>query len=114
MWFLMREKISKLKNPYDSDFNENCSHLYSDSSDVEKNMIERETHNTMVTQIKEGMELLSEKEKTVLKNRFFCEEKMTFKAIATALGISAEAVRKIEKKAILKIKEFIARKQISA
>ena len=53
---------------------------------------------------------LNEREKQVIKLRFFDEDKKTYKEIATLLKVSSERVRQIEMETMKKMKEILEKK----
>jgi len=57
-----------------------------------------------IEKIKEILNTLDEKSQIIINNRYFSENKMTFKELANRLNISAEAVRKRESKIIQTLK----------
>lgn len=61
----------------------------------------------LVSSVTKAMDSLSDKEKLIINSRYFQENKLTHKELATKLGISSERVRQIEQGAYSKIKKFI-------
>ncbi len=60
-----------------------------------------------------GMNELSERERLILKSRYFSEEKITHKELSEKMAISSERIRQIEAAALLKVKLFLESKGIN-
>jgi RNA polymerase primary sigma factor len=58
-------------------------------------------------------EILDEREKHIISNRFFSEKKRTLKDIGDEIGLSHSMVKLVQDKALQKIKEFINSQGIS-
>ncbi len=57
--------------------------------------------------ISESLKLLNDKQRTVIKYRFFDENKLTHKEISKKINVSSERVRQIEQEALLKLRNLI-------
>ena len=57
----------------------------------------------------EALSSLSDRERTIIDQRFFREEKVTLSQLGVGLGLSKERVRQIEKQAIGKLKTVLDR-----
>ncbi len=58
--------------------------------------------------LKVAMKSLNEREKTIVRERWLNEKKVTLKALAERFGISLERVRQLEEAAFFKMKELLS------
>ena len=60
--------------------------------------------------IKESLNLLTDRERFIVENRYFVDEPMTLQALSPIFGISHQRVRQIEQAALAKIKKSLIEK----
>jgi RNA polymerase sigma-32 factor len=82
--------------------------LLDEFSNVESNAIKLNLSQYYSAQLQSSLSALNEKEKYVIEHRWFVETKNTLAQIAALLGVSIEGVRKIELRAISKMKACVS------
>ncbi|NGZ05212.1 MAG: sigma-70 family RNA polymerase sigma factor [Magnetococcales bacterium] len=74
--------------------------------DQEHAVMVQEQDQRLRSMIRQGMSQLNPREQLIITHRFLTEKPTTLDALATALKISRERVRQIEKRALEKLKAF--------
>lgn len=77
---------------------------------LQKSKDELTLHNLL----KKELNKLSDKEKLIIENKFFSEEKVTNKDLAKILNVSAERVRQMETMALNKLKQSMNKMNINS
>ncbi len=75
----------------------------------EDEFIEKHDDNFYQDKIQKSLSLLNEKQREVIKYRFFEENKLTHKEISAKIKVSSERVRQIEQEALLKLRNLITK-----
>lgn len=83
------------------------------SKNQEEALISKEDDLLTKNRLKEALESLNNKEKTVITHRFLTENHLTLQEIGDKLGITRERVRQIENKALGKLKKHLERKALA-
>ena len=90
----------------DGDFDLNAAQ--DEAMGVEEQMIAREQEKVLRPGLERGLAALSERERAIINRRYLQESKTPFRELAQELGLSIEGVRKIECRALEKIKTHLA------
>lgn len=83
------------------------------SKNQEEALMLKEDNLLTRKRLKEALETLNHKEKTVITYRFLQENPLTLQEIGDKLGITRERVRQIEGKALGKLKRHLERKSLA-
>jgi len=73
-----------------------------------KNFSDKEEEQESFNKIAPALSTLDERSQEILQKRYLSPSKATFKELSSSMGISAERIRQIETKAILKIKNLLS------
>lgn len=83
------------------------------SNDPETEIAIKQEQNYTKEKISEALQLLSEREQTILKKRYLDENTMSLEKLGSLLNISRERVRQIEVAALKKVKDYFVKNKIS-
>ncbi len=111
-----REKIIEIKNRFenndvslDNEIDDNgktfLSFVESDYKTPEEEAIENEKEEILKEKLWKALDVLNERERYIILNRYLTEEPKTLQEIGDEFGITRERVRQIEKRALEKIKK---------
>jgi RNA polymerase sigma-32 factor len=91
----------------DDNTTERMDFLVDDAPLPDETVSERIDEERRASQLKRAMEVLSERELTIIRARKLAETSVTLEALGRKLGISKERVRQIENRALLKLKRAL-------
>ncbi len=74
----------------------------------EENVLESNWQDHQQTRLYTALRELTDRDRHIVKQRHLCEEPTTLKVLAEELGVSIERVRQLEKRAMNKLREFLA------
>ena len=111
-----KDKIIEIKNRFehndvslDNEIDDNgktfLSFIESDYKTPEEEAIENEKEQILKTELWKALDVLNEREKYIIMNRYLTEEPKTLQEIGDEFGITRERVRQIEKRALEKIRK---------
>ena len=113
-----KDKIIEIKNRFenndvslDNEIDDNgktfVNFLESDCKTPEDEAIENEKEVILKRELWKALDVLNEREKYIIMNRYLTEEPKTLQEIGDEFGITRERVRQIEKRALEKIKKHL-------
>lgn len=113
MMIRMNNKEYSLNNSVNDDSSATFEDIIPVNKNVEEDFIEKESLRLNKKILKEGFNLLNDREKDIIKIRFFSKNKsLTYQEIGDKYGISKQRVQQIEKSALNKIKYLFESKEI--
>ncbi len=112
MMIRMNNKEYSLNNSVNDDSSATFEDIIPVNKNVEEDFIEKESLKLNKKILKEGFNLLNDREKDIIKIRFFSKNKsLTYQEIGDKYGISKQRVQQIEKSALNKIKYLFEEKE---
>ncbi len=114
-----KEKIIEIKNRFehsdvslDNEIDDNgktfINFVETDYKNPEEEVIENEKEEILKKELWEALDVLNERERYIILNRYLTDNPKTLQEIGDEYGITRERVRQIEKRALEKIKKVLS------
>ncbi len=84
-------------------------HLYNEGPDQEDAYASKERYSYLLDLLSAEPAILSDRERFIIQQRFFCDPPATLKDIANQIGVTRERVRQIEARSLKRMRDAIER-----